>query len=150
MQDDKVQAKAEGHGAEQEGVDPWRHNHQRLVLRQGVDSIAHLNGDQDGKSESHRFRSLENVAAETLEFLGFGGALEEMAELVIVHLGSGGVVEEPVGSSTDGGETNIDTNGHVTEKQPGGDQSLLRGPKNDQNIIFDNFDNFSRENTLVT
>ena len=129
MQNDKVQAEAESHGAKQEWVDPWRHNQQRLVFRQGIDGVAHLNGDQDGKSESHGFGSLENVAAQTLEFFGFGGALEEMAELVVVHLGSGGVVQEPVGSSTDGGETNINTNGHVTEKQPGGDQSLFRGPK---------------------
>ena len=129
MQNDKVQAEAESHGAKQEWVDPWGHNQQRLVFRQGIDGVAHLNGDQDGKSESHGFGSLENVAAQTLEFFGFGGALEEMAELGVVHLGSGGVVQEPVGSSTDGGETNINTNGHVTEKQPGGDQSLFRGPK---------------------
>merc|ERR1712012_894571 len=109
VQNDKVQAEAESHGAKQKWVDPWGHNQQRLVFRQGIDGVAHLNGDQDGKSESHGFGSLENVAAQTLEFFGFSGALEEMAELVVVHLGSGGVVQEPVGSSTDGGETNINT-----------------------------------------
>ena len=124
-----MQSKAKSHGAEQEGIDPWRHNNQRLVLRQAVDGVAHLDGDQDRKSHGHRFGSLENVAAETLEFLGLGGALEEMGQLVVVHLGSSGVVEEPVGGSTDGSETDIDTDGHVAEKQPGSDQSLLRGPK---------------------
>ena len=59
-----------------------------------------------------------------------------MRQLIVVHLGSGGVVQEPVGSTANGGETDIDTDGHVTEKQPGGDQSLFRGPKIQFEIIL--------------
>ena len=137
-----MKAEAESHGTDQEGVDPWRHNSQRLILRQAVDSVAHLNGNQNRQSHSHRFRSLENIAANSLEFFRLGGALQKVRNLVVAKLGSSGVVEEPVGGATDGSETDIDTNGHVTEKQPGGDQSLFGGPGKEDYIV--------REMTLCT
>ena len=72
---------------------------------------------------------LENVAAKALEFFGFSGALQEVRELVVAHLGSGGVIQEPIGGATDSGNTDVNTDGHVTEKQPLCDQSLFRGPE---------------------
>ncbi len=53
-------------------------------------------------------------------------ALEEVGDLVVAELRSGGVVQEPVGGSSDGGGTNVQTDNHVTEEQPGGDQSFLK------------------------
>ena len=44
------------------------------------------------------------------------------------HLGTGGVQEEPVGRGTNGGSTNIDTNDHVSEEQPGSDEGLVGSP----------------------
>ena len=72
---------------------------------------------------------LENVAAEALEFFGFCGALQEVRELGVAHLGSGGVIQEPIGGATNSGNTDVDTDGHVTEKQPLCDQSLFGGPE---------------------
>ena len=48
-----------------------------------------------------------------------------MWQLVVAHLRSGGVVQEPVGSTADGGETDIGSDNHVTEKQPRSDQGLF-------------------------
>ena len=130
MEDHEVQSKAQCHGTQQNRVDPWGHHYKRLIFRQAVDSITHFNGDQNGQGHGHGFRSLENIAAQALELFGFIWTLQEMRELVVAHLGSGGVVQEPVGGATDSGETNIDTNGHIAEKQPGCNQSLLGGPEN--------------------
>ena len=54
-------------------------------------------------------------------------ALEEVRQLPVVNLGSGGIVEEPVSSSTDGSAADVETDGHVAEEEPGGDKSLLGG-----------------------
>ena len=50
-------------------------------------------------------------------------------ELVVAHLGSNGIKQKPLGSASDSGIFYVDTNGHVTEKQPECDQSLFREPK---------------------
>ena len=52
-------------------------------------------------------------------------ALEEVGQLVVVHLGAGRVVHEPVGGSSDGGGADVESDGHVAEEQPGGDESFL-------------------------
>ena len=119
-----METERQAHGSNQEGVDPWLHHQQGLVLRQGVKSVAHLNGDQDGQGHGHGFVSLEQVAGDALELLGLAVALEEVGQLPVVDLGSGGIVQEPVSGSSDRGGTNVSSDGHVTEEQPGGDQSF--------------------------
>ena len=54
-QDEEVKAEREAHGTEQEGVDPWLHDQQRLVLGKRVQSVAHLDGDEDGQGHGHGF-----------------------------------------------------------------------------------------------
>jgi len=55
-----VKAEGQGHGSEQEGVDPGLHDQEGLVLGQGVDGVAHLDGDQDGEGHGHGFRGLNH------------------------------------------------------------------------------------------
>merc|ERR1719483_896572 len=62
-----------------------------------------------------------------LNFSGSAGHCK-VRELVPAHLGSGGVIQKPIGGATDSGNTDVDTNHHVTEKQPLCDQSLFGGP----------------------
>ena len=50
-------------------------------------------------------------------------------ELVVAHLGFGGIKQKQVDSATDSGIFYVDTNGHVMEKQPACDQSIFREPK---------------------
>ena len=40
---------------------PWRHENKGLVLRDGVQSVKHLNGDKDGQSHGHGLRSLNRL-----------------------------------------------------------------------------------------
>ena len=75
IKDQEVKTEAKSHSGEQDGVDPWGHDGQGLVLGQAVDGVGHLDGDEDWQSHGHWFGGLENVAADTLELLGFGGAL---------------------------------------------------------------------------
>ena len=59
-----MEAERQAHGSEQEGIDPGLHHQQGLVLRQRVQSVAHLNGDKDGEGHGHGLRGLEkNVGA---------------------------------------------------------------------------------------
>ena len=70
-----MQSEAQAHGGQQDGVDPWGHQGQGLVLGQAVDGVTHLDGDKDGQGHGHGLGGLENVAAKSLELLGFAGAL---------------------------------------------------------------------------
>ena len=59
-----MEAEGEGHGAQQEGVDPRLHDQEGLVLGQRVQGVAHLDGDQDREGHGHGLRGLEkNVGA---------------------------------------------------------------------------------------
>merc|ERR1711887_229415 len=115
----------ESHGAEQVGVDPWGHHCQGLVLRHRVQGVGHLNGDKHRQGHGHGLRGLENFAGESLEVLGVAVAAHVMCELVVRHLGASWVKEEPVAGSSDSGSADVDTNGHVPEEQPGGDEGLV-------------------------
>jgi hypothetical protein len=68
---------------------------------------------------------LEDLARDALELLRLIVALEEVGQLVVVHLGASGIVEEPVCSASDCGSTDVDTDGHVSEEEPRGDESFL-------------------------
>ena len=82
-------------------------------------------GSGDCKKRTHYIQSLENVllrkyqtcleqvAADAFEVLWLCGALKEVAKLVVVDLGPGGVVQEPVGRSAHGGDADVHSNGHV-------------------------------------
>ena len=43
VEDDEVEGEGESHGADEPHVGPWGHGHQRLVLRQTVHGVQHLN-----------------------------------------------------------------------------------------------------------
>ena len=59
-----MEAEGEGHGAQQEGVDPRLHDQEGLVLGQRVQGVAHLDGDQDREGHGHGLRGLKkNVGA---------------------------------------------------------------------------------------
>ena len=53
-----MEGEGEGHGAEQVGVHPRGHREQRLVLRDRVEGVGHLDGDQHGESHRHRLGRL--------------------------------------------------------------------------------------------
>jgi len=70
IEDHAVKGEGQGHGQDQIDVDPWGHDEERLVLRDRVQSIGHLNGDQDGESHGHSFWGLEDFARDSLEVFG--------------------------------------------------------------------------------
>merc|ERR1719222_931280 len=90
--------------------------------------LVHLDGDKDRQSHGHGLGSLENFTRDPLEALGGGVALHVVGQLPEGHLGTGGVQEEPVGGGTNGGSTDISTNDHVSEEQPGSDEGLVGSP----------------------
>merc|ERR1711936_634815 len=73
----------------------------------------------------HGLGGLEDFAGESLEVLGVAVAAHVVGQLVVRHLGACGVEEEPVAGSSDGGSADVDTDGHIPEEQPGGDQGLV-------------------------
>lgn len=68
VEDDEVECEGEGHRADEPQVGPWGHADERLVLRQTVHGVQHLDGDQHRQSHSHRVRVSEDFAVNTLEF----------------------------------------------------------------------------------
>merc|ERR1711962_796620 len=113
VENEEVEGEGESHGEQQPDVAPGRHDHKRLVLGAGVEGVGHLNGHKDGQSHSHGLRSMENLAGHVVGQLPEG------------HLGAGGVEHEPVGGTSDSGSTDVDTNGHVSEEEPWGDEGLI-------------------------
>lgn len=111
VQDHEVEGEGQGHGHQQPDVAPWRHKNKGLVLRDGVQCVGHLNGDEDGQSHGHGLRSMENLAGDALEVLWVRVAGHVVGQLPEGHLGAGRVVQEPVGSTANGGSTDIGTNG---------------------------------------
>merc|ERR1719402_1786529 len=80
----------------------------------------------DRESHGHSLGSLENLAGKSLEVFGGSPARHVVGQLVVRHLGSGGVVDEPVSGSSNGGHADVDSNSHVSEEQPGSDKSFVR------------------------
>lgn len=62
-----MEREGQAHGHDQVDVDPWGHDDEGLVLRDGVQGIGHLNGDQDGEGHGHGFWGLEDFARDSLE-----------------------------------------------------------------------------------
>lgn len=146
VQNDEVERHGQGHGSKQPEVGPWGHNQHRLVLRQAVQSVQHLNGDQHGQGHGHGVGVVEDAAVHSLEtkqislltssnspyaewrwnleVFVVGRALQVMAQLVVGHLGSSGADEVPPGRSTDRGGADVGSDGHVTEEQPSGDETF--------------------------
>merc|ERR1719331_1284967 len=104
---------------------PWGHHCQGLVLRHRVQGVGHLDGDKHRQGHGHGLGGLEDFAGESLEVLGVAVAAHVVGQLVVRHLGACGVEEEPVAGSSDGSSADVDTDGHVPEEQPGGDQGLV-------------------------
>merc|ERR550539_1534517 len=90
--------------------------------------VGHLDGDKDRQSHGHGLRRLENFTGDALEAFWRSVALHVVGELPEGHLGTGGVQEEPVGGGTNGSSTDISTNDHVSEEQPGSDEGLVGSP----------------------
>ena len=59
-----------------------------------------------------------------LEHFIVGRALQVVAQLVIGQMGSSGAGQVPPGRGTDSGGTDVGSDGHVTEEQPSGDETL--------------------------
>ena len=104
------------------------HHEQRLVLRNGVQSVGHLNGDKDRQSHGHGLGGLENLAGNSFKVLRRSVALHVVGQLPERHLGSSGVHQEPVGGGTNSSSADISTNDHVSEEEPGSDESLVSSP----------------------
>ena len=88
VEDDKVEAERKCHGAEQVRVHPWGHQRQGLILRDGVQGVGHLNGDEHRQGHSHGLGGLENLAGKSLEVLGVAVAAHVVGKLVVGHLGA--------------------------------------------------------------
>ena len=83
-----------------------------------------------------QFQNLENlfkifkkiiVERETYgKGLVVGAALQVVRQLVERQVRSVRSIHEPPGSSTNGGATDVGTDGHVTEEEPASDQRLVR------------------------
>ena len=52
-----------------------------------------VDGDEDRPSHGHCLRGLEDLAGDTLDILGVGVAAFVVGQLVVGHLGSGGIEE---------------------------------------------------------
>ncbi len=76
-----MEGEGKRHGCEEERVDPGRHHQQGLVLRERVDGVGHLDGDQDGEGHAHRLRGLEDLAGDSLELVGLAHAGQPVGEL---------------------------------------------------------------------
>jgi len=74
-----VESHRQGHGSNQEHVDPWGHHDERLIFRQAVHGVQHLNADKDGQCHSHWVRIMENVAIDSLEDIAVRSALQVMS-----------------------------------------------------------------------
>lgn len=127
VEDEEVEGHGETHGKEQPDVHPGGHDQERLVLRQAVEGVEHLDGDEHRQGHGHGGGVAEDAAVNALEVLGFAEALKMMRQLVVVEHGAGRVVHEPVGSGEHGGETYVDSDGHVPEEEPSRDEALV-GP----------------------
>jgi len=62
IEDHEVKRERQSHGHQQVDVDPWVHDKKRLVLRDRVESVCHLDGDEDRQSHGHGLWSLEDLA----------------------------------------------------------------------------------------
>jgi len=123
----------EGHGKadrqKKVNVLPGRHADHRLVLRHAVQSVEHLDDDQDGKGHRHGLRVAEDGFA--IDALEHGVvtlvAVEMVGQLVVGQLGAGIGDHVPPGGSADRRRAHVQPDDHVTEKEPGGDERFFRG-----------------------
>merc|ERR1719273_823685 len=127
VEDQEVEREREGHGEEEPDVDPWGHHDEGLVLGQRVERVGHLDGDEDRQCHGHRLGRLEDLAGDALEVVRLGVAAHVVGQLVVGHLGSSGVVHEPVGGAADSRHADVDADSHVPEEQPWGDEGFVRG-----------------------
>ncbi len=93
------------------------------------------------QSETH----LENLAGDALELLGRSVALHVVGQLVEGHLGPGGIVHEPVGSSAHSGSTHVYANNHVSEHKRGLEKNVQRKIGNFVPLLCSNYLSFLGE-----
>lgn len=67
VEEEEVEAERERDGAEQPLVRPGRHAHQRLVLAQAVQRVAHLDEHEHRERQRRRLLALEDAAVELVE-----------------------------------------------------------------------------------
>ena len=67
VEDEEVEGHGEADGAHQPDVHPGWHPHEGLILRQAVESVAHLDGDQHRQGHCHGLGGLEDLTVHTLE-----------------------------------------------------------------------------------
>ena len=66
VQNDEVERHRQGHGRKQPEVGPWWHDQHRLVLRQTVQCVQHLDGHQHRQGHRHWVRIVEDAAVNSL------------------------------------------------------------------------------------
>lgn len=76
IENDEVKTEGKEHGQKQPNVNPWGHDEQRLIFRQAVHGVQHLNCDQHRQSHGHWVRIMENAAVNSLEVFAIGCALQ--------------------------------------------------------------------------
>lgn len=67
VKDDEVECERKSHGTDEPHVGPWGHRDQRLVLRQRVHGVQHLDGDEHRQSHRHRMGVREDLAVDALD-----------------------------------------------------------------------------------
>jgi hypothetical protein len=79
VEDHEVKRHGESDSHHQPDVGPRRHGNERLILRQAVHGVQHLNGDQHRQGHGHRVRIIEDVAVNVGPFFATASALEVMS-----------------------------------------------------------------------
>lgn len=127
VEDHEVEAEGEEEGAHKPDVQPWWHSEDGLVLGNTVESVKKLDNDEHGESHGHWVWVLEDLAIDALELWSTAEALHEVGKLVPAQCWAVSGVQEPPGSREDSGESDVATDGAVSEEQPVGDESIAAG-----------------------
>lgn len=67
VEDHEVEGHRKTDGRNEPNVRPWWHHQHRLVLRQAVQGIQHLDSHQDGQGHRHGVRIVEDAAINILQ-----------------------------------------------------------------------------------
>jgi len=139
--DNPVEEDRVGDSGNQPHVDEWRGLKERVVLRDCVESIEHLDDNEDRQTqgggldlsgeeviarvfgEIHAFNEVVDLEVSPVGALRPGGELAERDQGVAISSLSHGV---PVDENANGGDTNVESDDHVAEEDPVRDQALIR------------------------
>lgn len=100
IENDEMEGHGERDGAHEQRVLRRWHDEERLVLRNRVQSIKHLNSDQNGKSHGHGVGIAKHgtgplAVFHKSKFAGLDGTLHKVSEFPPAHLGTIRSIKEP-------------------------------------------------------